>query len=200
MRGKFYVFDGIDGSGSETQSKLLLKLLDDKGMPYLFLDYPDYGKPIGNFIHNYLYGNEQIPADVKFILHSADKLKDREAIESALADGKTVVACRYATTMLDYQEVEGVDAEKALQHVRLMDFPVPDLAIYLKIGPETTAKRKMKEKGNLDRNEANLQLLSKVAARYDEMAKQNVFCKWIIVDGEKSVDHIFGEVRKAVGL
>jgi len=199
-QGKFFVFESIDGGGSETQSKMFVKLLEESGMSVLFLNYPDYDKPIGSFIHNYLHSNDQIPADVKFILHSADKLKDREAIEQALADGKTVVACRYVTAMLAYQVVEGFDETKALEHIRLMGFPVPDMTIYLKIRPDTSKKRKLKEKGSLDRNESDLQLLSKVAARYEEMAKAGTFCRWTIIDGEKPIDKVFSEVKKALGF
>ena len=199
-QGKFFVFESIDGGGSETQSKMFVRLLEERGQAVLFLDYPDYDRPIGAFIHNYLHGNDHIPVDVKFILHSADKLKDREAVEQALADGKTVVACRYVTAMLAYQVVEGFDEAKALEHIRLMDFPVPDMTIYLKIRPETSKKRKLNEKGSLDRNESNIQLLSKVAARYEEMAKAGTFCRWAVIDGEKPADNVFKEVKKALGF
>jgi thymidylate kinase len=137
---------------------------------------------------------------VTFILHSADKLKDRVAIEQAISEGKTVIACRYVTTMLAYQVVEGFDEQKALEHIRLMDFPVPDLAILLKIRPETSKKRKLKEKGKLDRNESNLQLLAKVAARYEEMAAAGTFCRWAVIDGEKPIGRVFEEVKKVLSL
>jgi dTMP kinase len=200
MSGRFIVFDGIDGSGSETQSKLLVKFLEESGKQCLHLDYPEYSKPIGNFIHNYLHSNDHIPADVKLILYSADFLKDKEAILGALKEGKTVVSCRYVTTALAYQVAEGLDSERVLEFVKLMGFPKPDIAIYLKIKPETASKRKMKEKGSLDRNESNLQLLSRVAARYDEMAREGTFCRWAVADGEKPVERVFSEVKKLLKL
>jgi dTMP kinase len=200
VKGKFFVFESIDGGGSETQSKMLVKLLEEKGIPCLFLDYPDYGRPIGNFIHNYLYGNNHIPVGVKFVLYTADMLKDRDTISKALEEGKTVVCCRYVTTALAYQVIEGFDSKRALDFVALMGFPVPDLAIYLKIKPETSKKRKLKEKGSLDRNESDLQLLSKVAARYEDMAKKNIFCRWAVVDGERPIDNVFADVKKALGF
>jgi dTMP kinase len=200
LKGRFIVFEGIDGSGSETQSKMLVKLLNEKGESCLHLDYPEYSKPIGNFIHNYLHSSDHIPADVKLILYSADFLKDKEAILGALNEGKTVVSCRYVTTALAYQVAEGLDPKRVLEFVKLMDFPVPDIAIYLKIKPETSSKRKLKEKGSLDRNESNLQLLSRVAARYDEMAEEGAFCRWVVVDGEKPVGKVFAEVRKLLKI
>jgi len=194
------VFDGIDGAGSETQSKLLSEFLAGKGTQCLVVNYPNYQNPIGNFIHNYLHSSEHIPVGVKLVLYTADMLKDKEKVEQALSDGKTIIACRYVTTALAYQVVEGFDAQKALEYVKLMGFPVPDIAVYLKIRPETSKKRKLKEKGGLDRNESDLQLLAKVAARYEEMASKNVFCKWAVVDGEKPVNRVFEDVKKALGF
>lgn len=199
-KGRFYCFDGIDGAGSETQSKMLAKLLDQKGIPYLLLDYPDYSNLIGNFINNYLHSSDHIPVGVKLVLYTADMLKDKEAIEQALSEGKMIIACRYVTTALAYQVVEGFDAGKAMDYVRMMGFPVPDVAVYLKISPDTSVKRKMKEKGRLDRNESDLQLLAKVAARYDDMASKNIFCEWETINGEQSIEKVFAEVKKALGF
>jgi dTMP kinase len=199
-KGRFYVIEGIDGAGSETQSKLLVRELESRGSQCLFLDYPDYSKPIGNFINSYLQGNEHLPAEAKMLLYAADFLKDREAIEKALGEGRDVVACRYVTSALAYQVVEGVGEQKALDFVRLMGFPVPDLAILLKISAETSKKRKIKEKGELDRHESNLQFLAKVGARYEEMAKANVFCTWESINGEQGIDKIAAQIKKLLGL
>ena len=200
MGGRLIVIEGIDGAGSETQSRMLVELLRGSGVPCMHLDYPEYDKPIGSFINNYLQNDVNIPVDVKFILYCADFLKDRERILDALAEGKIVVACRYVTSALAYQVAEGLNAEKALAFVDLMEFPVPDLAVWLKIRPETSAKRKMKEKGSLDRHEYDLQLLAKVSARYDEMACEGVFCRWAVVDGEKPVGKVFEGVKKILNL
>jgi dTMP kinase len=199
-KGRFFVIDGIDGSGSETQSKKLKDFLEKRGERVFFLDYPDYDRPIGNFINNYLYSNDHIPVEVKFILFTADFLKDNEAVTGALNEGKAVVACRYVTTALAYQVAEGFDAGRALEYTKLMGFPVPDIAVYLKIKPETSSKRKMEESGRLDRNESDLQLLSKVAARYDEMASKNIFCKWITIDGKQGIDKVFAALKGALGI
>jgi len=200
QRGKLYVLDGIDGAGSETQSRMLSEILAENGTQCIVINYPDYQNPIGNFINNYLHSSDHIPVGVKLVLYTADMLKDKEKIEQALSEGKIVIANRYVTTALAYQVVEGFDAGKALEYVKLMGFPVPDLAIYLKIRPETSKKRKMKEKGKLDRNESDLQLLAKVGARYEEMAANSTFCRWAVIDAEKPISKVFEEVKKALGF
>ncbi|MBM3303580.1 MAG: dTMP kinase [Candidatus Aenigmarchaeota archaeon] len=199
-KGKLIVFDGIDGAGSETQSRLLSEFLAEKGMQCLVVNYPDYQNPIGNFIHNYLNGSDHIPVAVRLVLYTADMLKDKEGVEQALSDGKIVIANRYVTTALAYQVVEGFDAQKALEYLKVMGFPVPDIAVYLKIKPETSKKRKLKEKGRLDRIESDLQLLAKVGARYEEMAEKDVFCRWVVVDGEKPISKVFEDVKRVLGF
>jgi dTMP kinase len=200
MKGRFFVLDGIDGAGSETQSKLLKKHIESRGGRCFVLDYPDYGHEIGSFIDGYLHSNRHIPVEVKFILYTADMLKDKEKIEKTLAEGTTVIACRYLTSALAYQSIEGFDLKRALEYFRIMRFPVPDVAIYLSISPETSAKRKIGEKGHLDRHESDKEFLKKVAARYEEMASKNVFCRWKVVDGENSIDAVFEDVRKMLNF
>jgi len=81
-----------------------------------------------------------------------------------------------------------MDTEKILQLSQLFDIIKPDLAILLKISAETSIKRKTKEKGgNLDRNENNFQLLKDLAERYETLAEENIFCPWVIIDGEKQL-------------
>lgn len=198
--GRLIVIDGIDGAGSETQSRLLAKLLDERGMPSILLDYPDYQNPIGNFINSYLHGSGHIPPEVKAILYSADFLKDKGVIEGALAGGKTVVCCRYFTSTLAYQSADGFETSKLLKLAETTGMPIPDIAIYLRIRPAMSAKRKKREKGTLDRNESDLQLLAKVAAKYDELSERGVFCRWVAIDGERSVEKVFADVRKALGM
>ena len=52
---RFIVIEGIDGAGGETQSKLLVKHLKEKGKQAERITFPEYDKPIGNFISEFLY-------------------------------------------------------------------------------------------------------------------------------------------------
>jgi len=88
-----------------------------------------------------------------------------------------------------------MDTEKILQLSQLFDIIKPDLAILLKISAETSIKRKTKEKGgNLDRNENNFQLLKDLAERYETLAEENIFCPWVIIDGEKTIEEVFNQI------
>ena len=45
MRGRLIVLEGTDGSGKATQAKLLLRSLEDRGVPCREIDFPRYGSP-----------------------------------------------------------------------------------------------------------------------------------------------------------
>ena len=53
-RGKLIVFEGIDGSGMETQTNRLVSHLKRKGKKAVRLHFPEGNKPLGRFIYNFL--------------------------------------------------------------------------------------------------------------------------------------------------
>ena len=198
-RGTFIVLEGIDGCGGETQSKKLVQYLRKKGKAVQLLSYPDYKGPIGKLIHEYLYKRHDFSKEVQLLLYFADFLKDNEKIQRWLAEGKTIISDRYFSSTIAYQCSSGFAVEKALQMSKLFDLPVPDLILYLDITPETSIKRKMKEKrGKLDRHEADKEFLSKLGKLYKQLIRKQIFTKWEVVNGEQSIEKVFTDTKKLI--
>lgn len=197
-KGKFIVFEGIDGAGVETQGKLLVKYLQSKKKKVWMLDYPDYKNPIGKLIHEYLHRKYNFSVDIQFLLHLTDFIKDKDDIIRRLNKGETIVSLRYFTSTLAYQGLKGFPIEKGLAVARLLNLPIPDLIIYLDISPDISIKRKLKEKRNLDRNESDKILLSKVRKFYKKLIRDHVFGRWVLLNGEEPIDDVFREVLKIV--
>ena len=56
MRGKLIVFEGTDGSGKATQTRLMARRLASEGVPFQEIDFPRYGKPLRRAGRLYLAG------------------------------------------------------------------------------------------------------------------------------------------------
>ena len=152
MKGKLIVFEGIDGAGTETQSKLLLSHLKKNGVPAVRIFYPDYEGELGKLIKQFLHKKRELSPEMQFVLYAGDMVKDNEKIRAWLDEGKTVIADRYFNSTIVYQGLTGFDLKKALSFAEDFGIPKPDVVILLQISPEESAKRKMGENGKLDRN------------------------------------------------
>ena len=118
--GKFIVFEGLDGAGTETLSKKLLSYLKK---PVKRIHYPDYQREMGRIIHKYLHRKYDFPVEVQFFLYLSDFAKDVEKINKWLKEGKIVIADRYFTSTLAYQGLRGFPQEKALKLAKFFKLP-----------------------------------------------------------------------------
>jgi dTMP kinase len=153
MKGKLIAFEGIDGSGAETQANRLLRHLRDTGITAEKFDYPDYSSPVGKLIKEYLYSSGEFSLSMQFLLHLADKAKDVPLIRQHLESGKTVICNRYFNSILGYQCGQGFPLGKALEMAGIFGIPKPDVVFYLRISPGTSLERKKREKDGKNRQE-----------------------------------------------
>ena len=201
MSGKLIVLEGMDGAGSEVQSKTLLEFLKEQSIPTERLYYPDYSGPIGNFIHDYLHSKHELPAISQFLMFAADIAKDKKKIEQWLKEDKWVICDRYFTSTLAYQCPEALTLDSALKIAEQLGIRKPDIVFFLKISPETSFERKKKEKGDdIDRNEGDVELQQRMLVRYNGLASDNVFGRWVVLDGEKPIEGVFEEIKSALGF
>lgn len=194
--GKFIVLEGIEGCGKGTQTKLLSDFLMQKGFTVIAKKYPEYGSAIGDLINDWLHKKFELNVETQALLYFADFIKDKELLKNRLENGTIWVADRYFTSTMAYQNINGLALEKMLKLAELFDLRKPDLCIYIKISPETAYARKLAQKGltSMDRHEENKKFLDSLYSAYEKMSKENIFCEWETIDGERSVEEVFTQI------
>ncbi|MEM5793104.1 MAG: dTMP kinase [Candidatus Aenigmatarchaeota archaeon] len=185
----FIVIEGIDGCGGETQTKLLKKYFKKNKIPHKIFRSPDYTTTIGKAIKSYLDGKLKLDVYSAFTLFASDTLLTSKKIEKE-RNKKVVIMDRYVTSTLPYQCARGLDFNKGLDIIEKLEYQKPDLIIYIDIKPETSIKRKKKEKNNLDYHERNLNYLKKVRNFYFKEIENKVLSKWVVIDGEESIENV----------
>jgi dTMP kinase len=169
--GKFIVFEGIDGSGSTTQAKLLHEYLLSCSQKSILTAEPSPG-PIGNTIREIQTRRVSVSRDQKvrerllMYLFAADRYdhlyNEANGILKLLENGFYVISTRYILSSFAYQVLNDDDYET----VRLLNepFPLPDWTVFLDCPVEHSLKRiTVSRRPDLNEEETNLR---RVAANF----------------------------------
>ena len=197
----FLAFEGIDGSGKSTQSKLLTGKLKEKGLNVYHTTEPT-DSPIGTMIRKIF--RHEMEADHRTIagLYVADRLdhltNSKNGLIKKLEEGYTVISDRYYFSSYAYQGthmpidwVIGANSQSA-------ELLRPDLNIFIDVLPELCMKRLNKNRTQIELYES-LENLKNVRAKYFEaFEKLKNEEKIYIVDGNRSIEEIFSDIWSTV--
>lgn len=152
--GKLIVFEGIDGSGKSTQSRLIRSRLEDSGVQFRSVTFPRYDKPSAALIKMYLGGEfGTSPSDVNPYAASCFYAVDRYASfkqdwKDYYTNGGLIVTDRYTTSNAIHQgsKLPEADREDFFRWLydfefRLMELPRPDAVIYMDIPFDLALRR-----------------------------------------------------------
>jgi dTMP kinase len=157
VRGRFVVLEGIDGVGKTTQVALLAAWLDALGVPHTVVREPG-GTPVGEAIREVVLGRIELdvsPESELLLILAARAAVVRDVIRPALAEGKVVLADRFALSTLAYQ-VHGRGLDEGGVR-RAMDLAtgglVPDACLVLELALDEALERNSRAGGGPDRIE-----------------------------------------------
>ena len=152
-KGKFFVFEGIDGSGKSTQTKLLTNFLKSKKYKVEKIDFPQYGKRSAALLENYLQGmygtSKEVGPYRASIFYACDRYDLSFQIRKWLNEGKIVVSDRYVVSNIGHQGGKLVGNGKAWEkyinwlynlEYNIFKIPKPDYTFILKTSPELSMK------------------------------------------------------------
>lgn len=125
LRGRFIVFDGVEGCGKGTQIRLLGEFLRQAGLSVAIAKDPG-GTAIGDRIRHVLFDYDLSEMDVRcetllFMASRAQLL--REVVDPALARGISVLGDRFVSSTCAYQGAAGYDPRRVIQ---LAPFAIDD--------------------------------------------------------------------------
>ena len=220
MKGKLIVFEGTDGSGKATQSRLLCDELTRRGISFRKLEFPRYKEESSALIRLYLggaFGDK--PGDVNAyaasVFYSVDRYASYKQDWGPFYEaGGLVVADRYTTSNAVHQASKLLPGERKDflrwlfdTEYRLMGLPEPDLVLYLDMPTEITEKMMRQREAatgtHADIHEQDETYLKNCRAAAQEIVRD---CGWTVIrcardGGPRSIEDIAAEVwRRAQGL
>lgn len=177
-RGKLIVFEGVSGTGKETQAKLLQKFLKKKGITSAVVFHPSPElKPL-------LRRQKSKRAEIQLLVKDRARRVTYD-IAPALARGEWVISLRNYISAMVYQGDTG-----AVQKIDIL----PDYLFYFDISPETAMQR-IVSRGETRGKYEKIILLDEKRKKYQEVLKN---IPHITVDAGRSIESIHTHITSSI--
>ena len=200
-RGRFIVFEGIDGAGKSTQIQLLANYLREQGRTVYCTAEPTESVS-GGMLRDALGGVSKRTTCEMAALFVLDRIFHNvnpvNGIEKMLADGVDVICDRYYYSSLAYQGslIDGNWVQD--MNLNCPEIRIPDLCVFLDLTPQQSMARISKGRVTTEIYETEAQL-TKVRNRFLtvlEGLKERDNIR--IVNAAGSIEEIHGDVRRIV--
>jgi len=204
MKGKFIVFEGIDGSGKTTQINQLSKwligtdIIPEKNQ--LLITREPGGTNLGKSIRSLLLDTsiEKSPDSItELLLYAADRAQHvNEIIRPTLNKGDWVISDRFCGSTLAYQGYGrklDIKLIKDLETIATQGIS-PDITFLLDIPVEESIKRRKSRKEDRIEKEGR-EFLSNVSLGFNTLSKNN---KWKKISALKSKEDIIYEIKNEI--
>ena len=220
MRGKLIVIEGTDCSGKETQAKLLIEHLKERGMQVEIFSFPNYDSTTGKIIGGPFLGKAticdgwfkegavEVEPKVAALYYAADRRYNLPKIEEKLNRGISLILDRYVYSNMAHQAGKIEDMNERMNmyawldilEFKLLELPKPDIALFLHMPSEFAKQLKQSRDEVPDQLESDEDYLKKAENAYIELA--SVY-KWKTIecvenDRIKTIEEIGKEVLQAV--
>ena len=196
--GTFIAFEGGEGTGKSTQSKMLKKWLEDRGERVVLSREPG-GTDLGQGLRKILLGHETgaISPRAEALLYAADRAHHvYSVIRPALAKGEVVISDRYFDSSIAYQGAGRILSPGEVARISrwATESLFPTLTIVIDLSAETGLGRLKSH----DRLEAEpLAFHERVRQEFLQIARLDPE-RYLIVDGTQTVDQIHNEIINRV--
>src|ERR1700740_659393 len=187
-RGTLIAVEGIDGSGKQTQVRLLAHELETRGYQVLSTGFPQYDSWFGTMVGQFLNGDlgplNSVDPHFTALLYAGARFECTQPIVSALEKGGVVLADRYVASNLAHQTARAAAEKRAefrawIEHLEynIYGLPKEDLVLYLRLPPREAQTLIAKKSARAytdaahDILESNIRHLQAAADMYDDLAR-----------------------------
>ena len=208
MKGKFIVFEGIDGSGKTTQINKLSKwLISTDLIPpnnKLVITREPGGTKLGKSIRSLLLDTsiEKSPDSItELLLYAADRSQHvNEIIRPTLDQGDWVISDRFCGSTLAYQGYGrklDINLIKDLEAIATQGI-APDITFLLDIPIEESIRRRRNRKDDRIEKEGR-EFLYNVSLGFQALSEDSNWKKISAIDSEeKIISEIKSEIKKLI--
>lgn len=200
MAPLFITFEGVEGCGKSTQSRLLYRWVQKLAIPALLIHEPGI-TTLGKKIARLLKWSQDITISplAELLLFNASRAQlVEEVILPNLKKGVNVICDRYADSTTAYQGYgRGLDlaSVKAVNRIATQGL-TPDLTIWLNI--PVTGGLSRKKDATPDRfHKEKINFHKRVRQGYLKLAKAEPE-RWLVIDGTQSKEEIAGIIWERV--
>lgn len=169
--GKLIVIDGTDGSGKETQMKILENNLKERNIEFKKVSFPNYASPSSSLVKMYLsgeFGNDAktISPYIASTFFAVDRYATfKKELEEYYNKGGLILADRYTTANMVHQAGKIKDKEERKRFLEwlwnlefnIYKIPIPDKVFFLNM-PIKCVEELIKDRKN----------------KFDEEAKKDI--------------------------
>ena len=198
-RGRFIVFEGIDGAGKTTQIELLAKKLQKMGRAVYRTAEPTESVS-GGLLRDALSGVSHRSACEMATLFTLDRIFHNVnpvcGIQKMLNDGYDVISDRYYYSSMAYQGSETDAAWVRDMNLRCPEILRPDICIFLDLTPEESMERIGKRAGTQEIYETVEKLTAvreKFFRVFEELKDTDRIC---VVNAARYIDQIHKEIME----
>ncbi len=203
MQGKFFVIEGVDGSGKSTQMKILSNKLSSINLKHYLTTEPTDG-PIGVLIRKVLRKEIMVSDSALAGLFLADRLdhleNDENGLTKIISQGTHVITDRYYWSSFAYHSLHLPMEWVIAINSKCAEILKPDITFYLDLAPGESIRRIKQSRASTELFEEK-KILENVRNNYLKSIellgdKENVVV--VNTNENKSPEEVFEEIWERI--